>query len=89
MRYTVVDGERVVIAIPESVSEREMTSKGYFIPSAALASILTENFNKCWEESVSFNDYVNETLEQTGTTVGELAMEIGVDSRILKKMLSS
>jgi hypothetical protein len=89
MRYMVVDEERVILAIPESISEREMTSKGYIIPSVALASILKANFGKCWEESVSFNDYVNETLEQTGTTVGELAQEIGVDSRILKKMLSS
>jgi hypothetical protein len=89
MRYMVVDCERVVMAIPESISEREMTSKGYIIPSVALASILKENFEKCWEESISFSDYVHETLEQTGTTPGELALEIGIDSRSLKKILSS
>jgi hypothetical protein len=77
------------MAIPESISEREMTSKGYIIPSVALASILKENFEKCWEESISFSDYVHETLEQTGTTPGELALEIGIDSRSLKKILSS
>jgi hypothetical protein len=88
MRYMVVDCERVVMAIPESISEREMTSKGYIIPSVALASILKENFDKCWQESISFNDYVHETLEQTGTTLGELALEIGVDSRSLKKILT-
>jgi hypothetical protein len=76
------------MAIPESISEREMTSKGYIIPSVALASILKENFDKCWQESISFNDYVHQTLEQTGTTLGELALEIGVDLRSLKKILN-
>jgi hypothetical protein len=89
MRYMVVDEERVVIAVPESISEREMTSKGYVIPSSALASILKANFEKCWNESIPFKDYVQETLEQTGTTIGELALEIGVESRSLKRVLSA
>ena len=88
MRYMVVDGAKVIIAIPESISEREMTSKGYIIPSEAFASILKANFDTCWEGSVPFKDYLHETLEQTGTTVGELSTEMGIDAKSLKKMLA-
>jgi hypothetical protein len=87
MRYMIVDKSRVIIAIPESVSDREMTSKGYIIPSEPLASVLMDNFNSCWEASLPFKNYIEETLEQTGTTVHELAAEIGVDDRNLKKIL--
>jgi hypothetical protein len=35
-----------------------------------------------------FKDYLEETLEQTGTTIGELSLEIGAEAHNLKKMLS-
>jgi len=89
IRFTVVDESVVVIGIPESIGEKEATRKGYRIPSEGLAVILKDYFQRCWEESMTYIDYVKEVIRQTGLTPELLAKEFHLDEvniiSILKK----
>jgi hypothetical protein len=84
-RYMVVDGRVSIIGIPEEIGEKEATKKGYFIPSEGLSSLLEENFNTCWEEGVTYEDYIRETLAQTGASPKALAQELRIDVSELEK----
>lgn len=79
IRYTVIDEKVAVIGIPESIGEKEATKKGYKIPSGALAQILRERFYNCWEQNIAHEDYVRDTIRQTGTTPGQLARELQIE----------
>jgi hypothetical protein len=85
-RYTVVDGAVAVTGVPESTGEKEATRKGYRIPSEGLAGILRNHFLDCWEESVPYEDYVRQTMAQTGSTVRTLARELQVDEQELARI---
>jgi hypothetical protein len=85
-RYTVVDSSVVVIGIPDSESSKVATGKGFKVPSSGLASILKENFMEC-KGRTSFNDFVEETMKQTGTSLEALTREIRVSPEDIRKAL--
>jgi hypothetical protein len=86
MRYTVVDEKSVIMGIPESTGEKEATKKGYKIPSKSLSGILREHFFNCWDEDITHEAYVRETIRQTGTTPGQLATELQLEAGAFDKM---
>jgi hypothetical protein len=86
IRYTVIDERSVIIGIPESTGEKEATKKGYNIPSVALSGILREHFFNCWDEDISHEAYVRETIKQTGTTPGQLERELQLEDGALDKI---
>lgn len=86
IRYIVVDERVVVIGIPESVGEKEATRKGFRIPSEGLASILKDYFNSCWEQSISYEDYVREVIKQSGVTPKLLEKELQIDVKELERI---
>lgn len=88
VRYLVVDHRLVVLGIPESTGDREATKKGYMIPSEGLAAMLEENFFKCWDNSIGYEDYVRELIKETGASPKMLARELGVDEKELERIVS-
>ncbi len=89
IRYTVVDDRLVVIGVPETTGEREATKKGYRIPSEGLAAILKEHFYSCWEENITYEEYVRELLSQPGATPKQFARELQIDEEELKRVISA
>jgi len=89
LRYIVVDGWMVVIGIPESIGEKEATSRGHRIPSKALASIMQNHFDDCWKRDITFEQYFREVLEQTGISSKQLAHELHLNVAELKKILGA
>lgn len=87
LRYIVVDRNAVVIGMPEAIGEREATKKGYRLPSEGLAAILMESFAACWENTVPFREFLEDTLRQTGATPGVLARELKLEEKDLRKFL--
>jgi hypothetical protein len=88
LRYNVVDSQLVVMGIPEAASEEASTSKGHRLPSEALAVIMRSHFYQCWEKNPTFEDYLKEVLQQTGTSIQRLALETGVDIKQLEAVLA-
>lgn len=89
LRYMVVDGRVTLIGVPESVGEKEATKKGYRIPSEGLGHIMKTSFGGCLNESVSFEEFVRETIKQTGAPVKTLARELNIPEDELEKINSS
>jgi hypothetical protein len=87
IRYIIVDDMVVVIGIPESMGEKEATRKGYRIPSEGLAVILKNHFYRCWEESISYEEYVKEVVHQTGLTPKLLEKELQIDTKELERIV--
>jgi hypothetical protein len=85
-RYTVADDNVVVIGVPSDNHVSAATGKGYKIPSAGLAAILKDNFQSC-EQTLSFKEYVEETMKHTGANIESIAKEIKLDPAELKKAL--
>ncbi len=85
IRYMIVDQEVVVIGIPESAGEKEATKKGYRILSPGLALILRDHFYRCWGENLDLSGYLMEVLHQTGASIDQLAMELGISREELVK----
>jgi hypothetical protein len=84
-RYTVVDGKISVIGIPESIGEKQATKKGSCIPSEGLSAILRDHFYQCWEEGTTYEEYMKETLKQSGASPKVLAQELEMDEAELRK----
>ena len=87
IRYIIVDDRFVVIGIPESMGEKEATKKGYRIPSESLAAILKDQFYRCWEESMTYEKYVEEAIKQTGLSPKQLGRELQIDEKELKMFI--
>ncbi len=85
-RYTVVDGSMVVVGVPDDQHVSAATGKGYKIPSSGLAAILKDNFQRCGE-TISFKEYVEETMSHTGADLASIAKEIKLDPSELSKAL--
>lgn len=85
-RYISVDGKVVVIGIPEAVGEKEATRQGYRIPSEGLAAALNQHFHDCWVGSVSYEEYLKETLIHTGADPKTLARELDIDEKELVRV---
>lgn len=88
IRYTVVDEQIALLGIPESIGEREATKKGYKVPSEGLAKILKSHFYGCWADTLSYEEYLRETLSHTGATPEGLARELDIDIAELKRVLA-
>ena len=86
-RYTVVDGKVSIIGIPENIGEKQATKKGYCIPSEGLSSILKDHFNGCWDEGITYEQYMKETLNQTGASPRGLAQELKMDESELERFM--
>lgn len=86
VRYTVSDERTVVVGIPEALGEREATKKGYRIPSEGLSNILKEHFLTCWDAGTTYQEFVRETLRQTGSTPRALARELKIDEAELERL---
>jgi hypothetical protein len=85
LRYMIIDEKEVVIGVPGRVGKREMTRKGYWIPSKALARIIKSHFGKNWIKGIRYDDYLARVLEDTGASTDSLAIELGVDVTLLKR----
>jgi hypothetical protein len=85
-RYTVVDKRLAIIGVPETVGEKEATKKGYRIPSEGLAGVLNRHFYECWEGSMSYDEYLRQTLSQTGAEPGMLAKELGIEKEEIERV---
>lgn len=86
IRYIVIDNKLVVIGIPETTGEKEETRKGYRIPSEALSSVLKRHFSECWDESITYEEYAQEVIRQTGATIKLLSRELQIDERELDRI---
>lgn len=89
LRYTIVDGIVSLIGVPESMGEKEATRKGYRIPSESLSIILRENFFKCLGDTVSYEEFLRETLRSTGATPQTLARELKIEEAELERVKRS
>lgn len=89
IRYIVVDDRLVVIGIPESTGEKEATKKGYRIPSEGLAGILKEHFTNCWEKNLTYEEYMQKVIKQTGATPRLLSRELQIDESELEKFIQT
>jgi hypothetical protein len=85
-RYTVVDKRLAIIGVPETVGEREATKKGYRIPSEGLAGVLNRHFYECWEGSMTYEEYLRQTIRQTGAHPDVLAKELGIDQEEIERV---
>jgi hypothetical protein len=88
-RYTVVDKKLAIIGVPETVGEKEATKKGYRIPSEGLAGVLNRHFYECWEGSMSYDEYLRQTIKQTGAHPDILSKELGIDEEEIDRVASS
>lgn len=86
LRYMCVDDKINVIGVPESVGEKEATKKGYRIPSEGLAFIFKNSFMGCLNDSVTFEEFVRETVKQTGAPLKTLARELNIPEAELEKI---
>ncbi len=89
LRYMVVDGEKVVIGIPETQGQEEITGKGNLLPSRALAEILKNHFESRWEKGLSFTEFVHQVAEQTGAPLEQLPAELGIDKEWFRSNFGS
>jgi hypothetical protein len=89
LRYMVVDGNVSILGVPESVGEKEATKKGYRIPSEGLGLIMKNSFMGCLNDSVSYGEFVRETIKQTGAPVKTLARELNIPEAELERINSS
>ncbi len=86
LRYIVIDGEIIVLGMPDEMGEKEATKKGYTIPSEELAALLKGYFSSC-EDRTSLKDYLREVLKQTGATLEHLSREFHLDLKDLKGLV--
>jgi hypothetical protein len=88
-RYTVVDHGLAIIGVPETVGEKQATKKGYRIPSEGLAGVLSRHFYECWEGSLTYEEYLRQTIKQTGAHPGMLSKELGIDEEEIERVAGS
>jgi hypothetical protein len=80
----VVDGKMVIVGIPETQGNEEITGKGNWLPSQALADILNNHFDTRWEKGLSFTEFVHQVVEHTGASLEQLPAELGIDKNWFK-----
>jgi len=88
LRYMVVDGKTAIVGIPETIDQEEMTGKGHWLPSKALADVLKQHFYSRWGNSLSFGDFFNEVLSQTKASADELALELDIDPKKMQRIIA-
>jgi len=88
-RYTVVDKKLAIIGVPETVGEKEATKKGYRIPSEGLAGVLSRHFYECWDDSMTYEEYLRQTINLTGAHTEVLSKELGIDVEEIERVIHS
>ncbi len=78
LRYMIVDGEIVVIGLPEKTGEEQPTRKGFSIRSESLARILKEEFDKLWlsDKAMSYEDFLRESINHLRETNPGISLEL-------------
>lgn len=87
-RSMIVDDRIVIVGVPEAVGEVEPTKKGFRIPSKGLGRILKDHYLNCWNNNVTYSEYLKEVLEQTGGSVEILAKELEIDGEEISSALN-
>lgn len=64
LRYMVVDGELMVLGLPEKVGEVEPTRVGHLVKSETLANLLISHFERYWETSIEYREYLKRTVDE-------------------------
>lgn len=66
LRYMVIDGNLVVIGLPERGGLEEPTRKGHKIYSEGVASLFQERFEKVWNSpaSIGYEEYLKQTIKE-------------------------
>lgn len=88
LRYMVVDGKISLLGVPEEVGAKQATRKGYRIPSEELALILENSFMTCMSESVTFEEFIRQTVSQTGAPLKTLSRELNIPEEELGRITS-
>lgn len=88
-RYIVIDDRLSIIGVPASTGEKEATKKGHKIPSEGLAAILKEHFSSNWESNITYTEYLQKVIKQTGATPSLLAKELQIEEKEVKKFIES
>lgn len=86
LRYMVVDDKVSLLGVPEHIGEKEATKKGYRIPSEGLAHIMRNSFQVCLNDSASFEEFVRETIKQTGAPLKTLSRELNIPQDELERI---
>ena len=87
LRYMVIDGKTVVMGIPETTAGKTVTRKGHHLPSKALAEIMTAHFNSLSAHDMTLQEYAQNVMHQTGTTIETMAAEFKLEPRELQGIL--
>lgn len=85
LRYMLTDGQEVVLGVPGWVGRQEMTNKGCWLPSKALVEILQKHFENDWEAAISFEEYLETVIDETGASTGSIATELGISPNNLER----
>ncbi len=66
LRYMIVDGNTIILGVPEKRGLEEPTRKGHRIYSEGFALILKERFENIWnsDTSISYDEYTHEVIEE-------------------------
>jgi len=64
LRFTVVDNNQTVIGLATATGQNEPTREGYVIPSEAFAQIFLRQFQERWEEAITYDTYLKDTLSE-------------------------
>ena len=88
-RYTVIDAKVVIVGILEETGEREATRKGDRLPSEELGAILKKYFYDCWDTQITFDEFLKETMAQTGASPKTLSRELQIDESYLERISSN
>jgi hypothetical protein len=77
-RYMIVDGQSVVIGVPERKGKDEPTRKGYIVPSESVASMFTQEFEKRWtsSEAKPYEDYLSEVVGRARQSNPSISSEL-------------
>jgi hypothetical protein len=87
-RFTIIDERVALLGVPEATGEKEATRKGYRIPSFGLSEILKSSFMHCMADAITYEQFVRETLKQTGVSPEMLARELKIDEAELKRIIA-
>ncbi len=77
-RYMIVDGQSVVIGVPERKGKDEPTRKGYIVPSESVASMFLQEFEKRWtsKDAVQCQEYLSEVVAKARQSNPTISAEL-------------
>ncbi len=77
-RYMIVDGQSVVIGVPERKGRDEPTRRGYIVPSESVASMFLQEFEKRWasKDAVPCQQYLSEVVSKARQSNPTISAEL-------------